>query len=45
MAHFETLTADQLYSVLAEVSAVLKKKMMAKQDVLEGQLKATSPAS
>jgi DNA-binding protein H-NS len=43
MVHFEALTVDQLYSVLAEVNAALKKKMIAKQDVLEDQLRRLHP--
>jgi DNA-binding protein H-NS len=35
---FEALTADELYLLHLDVTAVLKKKLVARKDVLDGQL-------
>ena len=40
---FEVLTADELYSLHTEVATVLKKKLIAKKDVLEDQLRRLHP--
>ena len=40
---FEALTADQLYLLHLDITAVLKQRLVAKKDVLEEQLRRLHP--
>jgi hypothetical protein len=41
--NFEALTADELYLLHLEVAAVLRKKLLARKNALEGRLKQLQP--